>query len=289
MTLSALLSSTRQSLRRSGAAHPDVEAELILAHVLGLKRAQLYLDPARAIAPGDETRVAEILVARGRRYPLQYLLGEIEFMGLPLIVREGVFIPRPETEILVEILIERGRALGPPLAILDLCTGSGAIAVSLAKYLETSVVLATDVSLAAVRLARENAVLNGVEARLGFAVADGLKPLGRSRARFDIVVSNPPYIPTGEISGLQPEVRDFEPQLALDGGEDGLGFVAEVMGEIPSILGKPGIVAFEIGATQAEAASALFAQAGLGEIEIAKDLAGRDRVIIGRRKLEAGA
>lgn len=293
MTLSALLSSTRQSLRRSGVVYPDVEAELVLAHVLGITRAQLYLDPDRVIAPGDEARVAEILKGRERRYPLQYLLGEIEFMGLPLVVKEGVFIPRPETEILVETLIERGKALGPSLVILDLCTGSGAIAISVAKYLEPCMVLATDISPAAVRLARENALLNRVVSRLCFAVADGLKPISRGRiaprARFDIVVSNPPYIPTAEIGGLQAEVRDFEPRLALDGGEDGLGFIEGVVDEIPSILEESGIVAFEIGAAQADAASALFKRAGLGEIEVVKDLAGRDRVIIGKRQLEAGA
>jgi len=294
VTLSVLLSSTREALKRSGAIHPDVEAELVLAHVLGVKRARLYLEPGREIGPGDQARVAEILEGRARHYPLQYLLGEIEFMGLPLTVRDGIFIPRPETEILVETLIKLGRPRAKPLAILDVCTGSGAIAISLAKYLETSAVLATDISLAAIKLARENAVLNHVEARIGFAVGDGLGPIarggaGRAGRPFDMVVSNPPYIATSEIGGLQAEVRDFEPRAALDGGEDGLRFIAGVVGDIPSILEEGGIVAFEIGASQAEAAGALFADAGLAVTEIVRDLAGRDRVIIGKRRPGAGA
>jgi release factor glutamine methyltransferase len=289
VTLSALLSSARQALKRSGVVHPDVEAELVLSHVLGLRRAEVYLEPGRPIGPDEEALVREILTARARRYPLQYLLGEVEFMGLPLATRDGVFIPRPETEILVETMIERGKRLGSAPAVLDLATGSGAIAISLARYLEPGAVVATDISPAAIRLARENARLNLVESRISFVVAEGLAALRpQAGGLFDLVVSNPPYIPTDEIAGLQPEVRDFEPRLALDGGPDGLRFLGVVAGEIPSILKQGGIVAFEIGATQAAAASAILAQAGLVGIEVVKDLAGRDRVIIGNCEPRGG-
>ena len=289
MNLSALLQSTRRSLRRFGAANPDVEAELILGHVLGLKRAHLYLDPGRAITAEEEAQALAILDARSRRYPLQYVLGEIEFMGLPLMMREGVFIPRPETEILVESLLARiggARAGGAGAApeVLDLGTGSGAIAIALAKHLSAARVVATDMSVPAVGLARENARLNLVADRVALVAADGLAAIARSAAgHFDILVSNPPYIPTGEIESLQPEVRDFEPRLALDGGDDGLRFIAGTLSEIPSILKSGGIVAFEIGATQGRAVSGLLEGAGLGGIEVLKDLAGRDRVAIGRR------
>jgi release factor glutamine methyltransferase len=285
LNLSAHLSSARQALTRSGVAHPDVEAELVLSHVLGLKRAEVYLDPGRAITPGEEAEVERILAGRARRYPLQYLLGEVEFMGLPLAARDGVFIPRPETEILVEAVVERAKRLAPRPAVLDLCTGSGAIAVALARYLEPAVVVATDLAEGAIGLARENARLNLVEARLAFVVADGLAPIRRrAEGFFDLVVSNPPYIPTGEIAGLQPEVRDFEPRLALDGGSDGLEFIAGVAAEIPSILKAGGIVAFEIGSAQRAAAEAIFGSAGLAGVEVLRDLAGRDRVIIGSRR-----
>jgi release factor glutamine methyltransferase len=304
--LSDLLQATRQLLRTAGVNHPDVEAELAISHVLGLKRSEIYLEPTRPVTGTEEAAVRSITDGRARRFPLQYLLGEIEFMGLPLVMREGVFIPRPETETLVEAVIARRPADGTALRILDLCTGSGAIAVSLAHYLAPELVVAADISLAAVRLARDNTRYNRVQDRVAVVVADGLGCLGMVppapaegahrpdedlapeaqrvvEGLFDIVVSNPPYIATDEIAGLEPEVRDFEPREALDGGCDGLRFVAGILPQIPSILKAGGIVAFEIGAAQAEAVGGLFAKAGLGALEVVRDLAGRDRVVIGRR------
>jgi release factor glutamine methyltransferase len=283
VTLSSLLAAARQALRSYDVINPDVEAETIIAHVLGLKRTEIYLEPERRVDPADRARILEIVGARERRFPLQYLLGEVEFMGLPLRMKEGVFIPRPETEILVETLIARvaGAATsGAIRTILDLGTGSGAIAVALAKYLRPRLVVALDVSGEAVALAQTNARLNGVAGVVDPVAGDGLAPI-RSAPAFDLVVANPPYVETAEIDRLQPEVRDYEPRLALDGGEDGLAFIAGVLPGIPSILRKGSVVAFEIGATQAEAASGLFGRAGLREIEVIMDLAGRDRIIIG--------
>ena len=280
MTLSALLGTARKSLRAAGVANPDVEAETIISHVLGLKRSEIYLDPGRVLTGPEEGRILEIVGRRAGRFPLQYLLGRIEFMGLPFEIKQGVFIPRPETEILVETVIGRGRRLPSPLAVLDIATGSGAIAISLAKYLKPEWMLATDISPEAIELARENARANDVETRIAFVVGDRL---GFLKRRFDIVVCNPPYIAADEIDELQPEVRDFEPRLALDGGPDGLRFIAGVLTEIPSILDVGSIVAFEIGSHQAASVVALFEEAGLGKIEILKDLAGRDRIVIGVR------
>lgn len=287
MTLSALLSTVRKSLRSFGVANPDVEAETIISFVLGLGRSDIYLEPARIIAAGDEARILSIVAERRRRFPLQYLLGEVEFMGLPFRTREGVFIPRPETEILVETVIRYAGGMGERLRILDLATGSGVIAISLAKYLRPDFVLAADISLEAAKLAGDNARLNGVGAAVAVVVGGGVDFIGKAPSAdgeapaFDIVVSNPPYVETGEISGLQPEVRDYEPRLALDGGEDGLSFIAGVLPEIPSILKERGIVAFEIGATQGDGVRALFGRAGLRDVEVVKDLAGRDRIVIG--------
>jgi release factor glutamine methyltransferase len=268
--------------------NPDVEAETIISHILGLKRSRLYIEGARDLTADEESRIAALVGGRRRRYPLQYLLGEVEFMGLRLKMRQGVFIPRPETEILVETVIRR---LGRGLRVLDLGTGSGAIAVSLARYLAPEIVVATDVSAVAAALARENAALNGVADRVAVVVADGIAALRRaapgaatsaaSHSGFDLVVGNPPYVATGEIEGLQPEVRDYEPRAALDGGPSGLDFFAGVLGNLPSILRGPGVVAFEIGAAQAAEVSALFAGAGLGGIEVVSDLAGRDRIVLG--------
>lgn len=287
MTLSALLASLRKSLRSFDVLNPDVEAETIMSHVLGLKRSRIYLEPDREISQAEEARIDAILRERSRRYPLQYLLGDVEFMGLPFAAKEGVFVPRPETEILVEAVLARAKRMRADLRIIDLATGSGVIAISLAKYLEPSFVLAVDVSQAAVSLARQNARLNRVEERIAFAVGDGLAFLGApdAEAAFDVVVSNPPYIETGDLAALQPEVRDFEPRAALDGGPDGLAFIDGVARGIPSILRRTGVVAFEIGSTQGERASALFREIGLAEIEVLKDLAGRDRVVIGRQEV----
>lgn len=284
MTLSSLLAAVRQTLRSYGVINPDVEAETIIAHVLGLKRTEIYLEPGRQVDPGDHVRILEIVGERERRFPLQYLLGEVEFMGLPLRMRQGVFIPRPETEILVETLIARAAGAGAVRNILDVGTGSGAIAVALAKYLKPQMVVALDVSREAAELTQTNARLNGVARVVAPVVGDGLAPIrsaGEARAVFDLVVTNPPYVETAEIDRLQPEVRDYEPRLALDGGADGLAFIAGVLPGIPSILRKGSIVAFEIGATQAEAVSGLFGRAGLREIEVVRDLAGRDRIILG--------
>lgn len=311
MTLSALLTTVRKSLRSFGVVNPDVEAETIISHVLGLSRSEVYLEPDRPVAPASEARILDIVAERERRFPLQYLLGEIEFMGLPFKIRKGVFIPRPETEILVETVIGRtagmtggpaeGRSAGRRLRILDLATGSGVIAVSLAKYLPCDFVLATDLCSEAALLARENAETNSVGDAVTVAVGNGLDFIGTagpaasatvgpaggaggariSAQGFDIVVSNPPYIPAGDIGGLQPEVRDYEPRLALDGGDDGLSLIAGVLPEIPSILKERGIVAFEIGAGQGDAVRDLFRRTGLEGVEVIKDLADRDRIVLG--------
>ena len=313
MTLSSLLAAVRQELRSYGVVNPDVEAETILAHVLGLRRTEIYLAPERPVGAADQARILEISGERKRRFPLQYLLGEVEFFGLPLKIREGVFIPRPETEILVETLIARlggaprpgrpagvsgwfrERGPGTVRAILDLGTGSGAIAVALAKHLRPRLVVALDVSPAAAALARANARLNRVGDVVAPVVGDRLGPVrgahrtgaaaapGARDIAFDLVVANPPYVETAEIDRLQPEVRDFEPRLALDGGPGGLDFIAGVLPGIASILRKGSIVAFEIGATQAEAVAGLFGRAGLCDVEVIKDLAGRDRIVIGAR------
>ena len=181
------------------------------------------------------------------------------------------------------------------MRVLDLATGSGAIAVSLARYLAPEIVVATDISAAAAALARENAARNGVSDLVAVVVADGLAALGRADgggeaggtrrgAGFDLVVCNPPYVATGEIEGLQPEVRDYEPRAALDGGRSGLSFYAGVLRDLPSILRGDGVVAFEIGAAQAAEVSAMFESAGLGPVEVIRDLAGRDRIVLGARR-----
>ena len=283
--LSDCVSYVRCRLSEAGVPYPGVEAGLIVGHVLGLKRTEIWSRPERKLTRAESSAVMELVMRRTRRMPLQYLLGECEFMSLPFKVREGVFIPRPETETLVEVLkakiVESG---GRAPRILDVGTGSGVIAVSLARYLRPSLVVGTDISRDAVEIARSNAILNGVDSVTRFVACSGLDALRRNPAvGFDVVVCNPPYVETGEIPGLQPEVRDYEPIASLDGGRDGLRFIDGLLPGIPSILKEGGLVAFEIGETQGARVKGLFEQAGLRDVEIEKDLGQRDRIVLGRR------
>ncbi len=283
--LSAFLSHVRHLLSRGGIRPSAVEAEIIVGHVLGLERSEMYRRPDRVVAPEEEAAVMDLVNRRIHRVPLQYLLGEWEFMSLPFKMRQGVFIPRPETETLVEAVIDRVKAGGKPARrILDVATGSGAIGISLAKYLKPDLVVATDISLDAVEVARENAILNRLGSVARFVAGDGLDPLRQgSTVGFDIVACNPPYVETGEIPGLDAEIRAFEPLVALDGGPDGIRFIDGILPGIPSILNEGGLVAFEIGETQGPRVKALFEQAGLAGVEVVKDLGRLDRIVLGRR------
>jgi release factor glutamine methyltransferase len=284
-TLESYLLSARASLRRAGVPSPDVDAETIIGHVLGVRRSEIYLDPRRGLTPGEQGAILDLLERRAARIPLQLLLGECEFMSLPFMVREGVFIPRPETECLVETVVDNVRARGEPVgAILDIGTGSGVIGVTLALYLDLTAVVATDISRDALETARANAILHGVDDLVDAILCDGLSGVrGGTETAFHVVVSNPPYVASGEIGGLEPEVRDHDPLAALDGGPDGLRFIAGLVPGLPSILKKGGLAALEIGAGQGREVAALLAEAGLTEIEVVKDLAGVDRVVTGRR------
>jgi release factor glutamine methyltransferase len=284
-TLSALLANVSSRLLQAGIASHMVEAEMIVGHVLGLGRSGIYSRPEREITADEEAAVTDLVTRRARRVPLQHVLGQCEFMSLPFTVREGVFIPRPETESLVEEVLKRVRTGGGPVSrVLDIGTGSGVVAVSLAKYLEPDFVVATDISLDALEIARANAILNQVEPVVRLVAGDGLKPFRRRPATgFDVVVCNPPYVATGEIQGLEPEVRDHDPLAALDGGPDGLRFIDGILRGIPSILKREGLVVLEIGDVQGPQVKAIFEQAGLVGVEVVKDLARRDRIVLGRR------
>ena len=283
--LSAYISRVREHLRAAGVPSSGVEAELIVGHVAGLKRSEVLSRPERKITEAEAEAVMDLVKRRTRRIPLQYLLGECEFMSLPFKVRDGVFIPRPETESLVEAIIAKAGVGGcRSESILDIGTGSGVIAVSLARYLEPILVVGTDISRDALEIARANAILNRVEPVTRFVACDTLDALrGDEAAGFDIVVCNPPYVETDEIPGLQPEIRLFEPLAALDGGPDGLRFINGLLPGVPSILREGGLVALEIGETQGPRVKALFEQTGFRAVEIVKDLGQRDRIVLGRR------
>ncbi len=289
MNLSSLLRSVRKSLEAAGVPSPGVDADLLVSHGLKIPRSGLYLDPARELSPAEESLVMDLARERAKRLPLQYVTGECEFMSLTFKMKEGVFIPRPETEVLVDAMTERIEADSlKSHVMLDLCTGSGAIAVSLACHFKTGLVVASDISPLAVEIARENAILNGVNDIMRFVVGDGVGSLGsitRSDCEhgFDAITCNPPYVGSAEIDELDPEIRDHEPRIALDGGDTGLEFIESMLPRIASILTGRGIVGFEIGETQAVPVEAMFKNAGFEMTEVVKDLNGKDRVIIGRR------
>ena len=262
---------------------------MILSHVLRIPRNRLHLEPHREITHYEERVVDGHVQRRVMRVPLQYTTGECGFMSLTLKVRPGVFIPRPETEVLVEALMERIEAASRrPGMVLALGTGSGAIGLSLAAHFRAGLVVATDISQLAVEIARGNAIMNSVDHLARFVVGDGLgflraAPGVAGAGEFDVVACNPPYVRSAEIEELEPEVRDYEPRVALDGGPSGLDFIEGILPGIPSILVRGGIAGVEIGETQAEQVTAIFRRTGFQNIEVIEDLNGKDRVVIGRR------
>ena len=220
---------------------------------------------------------------RSNRIPLQHILGEAWFRGLPFTVDEDVLIPRPDTETLVEAVLREAKTFPAPPSLLDLCTGSGAVAVALAVEGGFSSVTASDISHEAVNIARENAAKNGVEEMILFAEGDLFRAKTKSekslsRRSYDIICANPPYVPTAEIEELEPEVRDHDPLLALDGGADGLDFYRRLAKDAPAHLNEGGKILLEIGCEQGADVIRIFAEAGWREGRVEQDLSGRDRV-----------
>ncbi len=279
ITRSEALAWAREELARAGIGAPEREARFILLHVLEASPLELHLDP---LAPldGDWERFRELVLRRAKHYPLAYLLGEVGFLDFTLRVEPGVFIPRPETEGLAEIARRICRSLEPGAEVLDLGTGTGALAIALARCRADLRVVATDISPVALECARGNAQRLGLEGRIEFILSDWFRGLS---GRFQLIVSNPPYIPSPLIPGLDPEVALYEPKEALDGGEDGLEAIRAILGEAPRYLIEGGWLLLEIGDGQGEAVANLAADAGrwVG-IEVESDLCGKRRYFIAR-------
>lgn len=258
----------------AGILEVESDAWLLMSAACRIDRNFYYVYGNEDMREEQEKEYMDLLEKRASRIPLQYITGEQEFMGLDFKVNPGVLIPRQDTEILVE---EALKAITPGMEVLDLCTGSGCIAVSLAKFVPGAKVQATDISPEALKISEENARENGVNVR--FFQSDMFQ---RAAGKFDVIVSNPPYIPTGAISGLMPEVKDFEPAAALDGGEDGLLFYRILAGEGKKFLKPGGFLMVEIGCDQGKAVSRFFQDEGYCDIKVIKDLAGLDRVVTGK-------
>ncbi len=264
-------------LRLGGIEEPEREAELLLCHTLGVGRTELYRETPVVDAPAAET-LRSLVERRLRREPLQYITGCVEFYGLVFTVGRGVLVPRPETELLVEeaIKVVRNSGLSAP-CVLDLCTGTGCIAIAVARGLPASRVIGSDISETAIDYARRNAELNGVN-NVTFLRGDLFEPVkGR---RFHLILSNPPYVRSSDIAGLQQEVRGYEPLVALDGGADGLALVRRVLEGLPLHLEDRGYALLELGQGQSDAVAGIAEEKGCRVVGIVEDLSGIERVMI---------
>jgi len=289
-------------LKRYAIEDASKEAEIILIHCLGTDRTAFFRDNPK-IHEKELEKIDEFLVRRSKREPLQYILGYVEFCGLKIKVGKGVLIPRPETELLAEVTIKviRSQQINPPLppfvkgggggitnsslSILDLCTGSGCLALVLAREFSHALVYGTDISEIAIRYAKENAELNFIN-NVTFLEGNLFEPITQFVARhashvtFDIIVSNPPYIKSGEIKNLQPEIKDWEPLSALNGGKDGLGYYRAIITEVKNYLKQGGCLILELGDSQADVVTKMAEDTGFRDISLVKDYAGIERILI---------
>lgn len=275
-TVRKILEWTKGYLRKGGVERARFEAEILLAYSLGLGRLDLYLNPDRVLSEEEQALFRELLKKRREGVPLQYLTGEVQFMDCSLKVTNDVLIPRFETEELIERIVDDVDKEGE-LSILDLGTGSGAIAIALAKLLEDARVKAVDISAAALKVAQENAERNGVIDRIEFAYSDWFENVA---GRFDLIVSNPPYINPEELNSLPKEVKDHEPPIAWNGGEEGVEELKKIIVEAPLHLKGGGRLYLEIGEDQAARVKGIILSTkAFNEVKVFKDLIGKERVI----------
>ena len=271
-----------QVLRHTGIGSHRLDAEVLLRHVLNMEKEQFYVNGDAPISAGQEAEFRGLLLRRSRREPVAYITGHKEFWSLDFFVTPAVLIPRPETELLVEVALQYVTRLasGSPVKVLDIGTGSGAISVCLAKEQAASQIFAVDISSVALDVASVNARRHGVANRSRFLSGDLFAPIKPLREIFDLIVSNPPYIRSGELPMLAPEIREWEPTVALDGGADGLDTYRRIIEEGHSYLTTGGSIVLEIGANMAPDVAELFSRSGCyGPDSVYQDYAGKDRVI----------
>lgn len=282
-----LLKVSTDFLREKGIENPRLNAELLLAHQLHLERIRLYLNFDQPLTEHEVSGYRSLIRRRVSREPLQYITGTQEFWSLDFSVDRSVLIPRPETEIVVEQALKLAREMGPDgnrsLEFLDLGTGSGAISVALAREVPQAALCATDISETALSVARRNAVKHQVAERIRFLRGDLWEPFLERKNRFDIVVSNPPYVRTSEFSTLSPEIRDNEPRLALDGGHDGMYYLKRIIEGAHGFLRPGGWIVLQTAPDQTEKALSIMDQTGsYGQMARIKDYSRSFRVVMAR-------
>jgi release factor glutamine methyltransferase len=289
MTVLDVIQKTTAFFERKGIDHPRLQIELLLAQVLGLPRLQLYLNFERILSEGELEQIRDHVRRRGQREPLQHILGTTSFCGLEIRVSRDVLVPRPETELLAEQAWKRLEALArsvdpaPAVRALEFGTGSGCIAIAIAQHCPSVEITAIDISQEALGIARSNAQTHAVQDRIHFAHAASCKAIQPPLA-FDVIVSNPPYIPTREIDSLMPEVRLFDPHLALNGGVDGLDFYRQLADEARPLIRPEGILLLEIGDGQAVQVSELLREHDWVVEPPILDYASVPRILAARRK-----
>jgi release factor glutamine methyltransferase len=296
-TVGRLLEWTQKFFEKKGIAQPRLEAEILLSHALGTERIGLYLAYEREVETDARARFREWVQRRAEGEPTRYLVGVCEFMSLAFKVGPGCLIPRPETELMVEEVMARrgkkrgcapaaeGASAGAAVAVIDLCTGCGCVAVSVAVHMPESNVVATDLSSSALEMARANAAAHGVADRVAFLEGDLYEALEAAGAvPADFLLANPPYVAETEWETLQPEIRNHEPREALVAGPEGTEVIERIVQGAPAYLAPGGTLLVEIGASQGPAVRDLAAaERGLVDVDIRKDYAGHDRMLVARR------
>jgi release factor glutamine methyltransferase len=294
-TVSEILDKTTRHLKRKGIPEPRIDAEVLLAHVLKIERLEIYLNLDCQLTDKDLSTYDKLIERRVRREPVAFIIGHKEFMGLKFFLNKDVLIPRPETEILVEKVIEKVRNIrkwrscgyrrDSSTIIVDLCTGSGNIAISLARNIASCKIYAIDISKGAIQVARKNAKFHKVKGKIEFLSGDLFSPLEmlNSNLEVDFVVSNPPYVKSSDLILLPPEIKK-EPLSALEGGDDGLDFYQRIIPEASKYLVDGGYLIMEIGDYQGKAVMNLIKkERQFGPPQLVKDYAGLDRVVVAQK------
>ena len=280
-TYNNLYLDARARLKKAGVEAAQLEAREIVCYAADKSREQLYRDMSLYASAQLEKRVEELVQRRLAGEPVAYIIGEWEFYGLPLDISRDVLIPRADTELLAERGIARAQEAGEGARVLDLCAGSGCVGLAIASQVPTCRVVLGDLSEGALRTCKQNVRRNGLNARVTCLSVDAMDNPSPALRDFDVIVCNPPYIPSGDIAGLDASVRDYEPRMALDGGEDGLDYYRAIAPKWKAALRLGGALLFEVGIGQAPAVEEILAQNGYQDIQSAQDTQGIWRVVEG--------
>lgn len=280
-TYNNLFLDTRAALRKAGIEGAQLEARELVCFACGKSREQLYRDMSLYVSGDTERRVKELVERRLAGEPVAYIVGEWEFYGIPLTVTSDVLIPRDDTEILAERAIQKAKQVGDGARVLDLCAGSGCVGISVASQVPGCRVVLGELSEGALRVCKQNVRRNELNARVTCISVDAMKPPVPALWDFDVIACNPPYIPTEDIEGLDTSVKDFEPLMALDGGEDGLDYYRFIAAEWKNALRLGGSLIFEVGIGQAAQVEEILAQNGYENIQTVADTQGIWRVVEG--------